>query len=95
MFLTILYRYHSYDGKRISSYLIEELISSDESELALQLLLANPHLLAQHIDLAWKMALRTHHFNTAFAILTHPVANQSTLSNFLPNVHRTNALFLH
>lgn len=63
-----------YDGKRVSLRLIEDLVAAGVRDLALRMLLANGHLLRIRYDLAWKLAVRTHHLHTAFAVLQLPFA---------------------
>eukprot|EP01122_Echinamoeba_exundans_P003665 TRINITY_DN13743_c0_g1_i1.p1 TRINITY_DN13743_c0_g1~~TRINITY_DN13743_c0_g1_i1.p1 ORF type:complete len:1530 (-),score=320.26 TRINITY_DN13743_c0_g1_i1:14-4114(-) len=61
-----------YDGKRVSLRLIEDLVSAGVRDLALRMLLANGHLLRIRYDLAWKLAVKTKHMHSAFAILQQP-----------------------
>lgn len=59
----------SYDARRISWQLIEEVTKHGYREFALQLLLANPHLLAGHHQFAFELSLTTYHYSTAFSLI--------------------------
>lgn len=64
----------SYDARRISWQLIEEVTKHGYREFALQLLLANPHLLAGHHQFAFELALTTYHYSTAFTLIERSAA---------------------
>jgi hypothetical protein len=59
----------SYDARRISWQLVEEVTKHGYREFALQILLANPHLLTGHHQFAFELALTTHHYSTAFSLI--------------------------
>ena len=73
----------SYDARRISWQLVEEVTKHGYREFALQLLLANSHLLAGHHQFAFELALTTHHYSTAFTLI-----ERSTLLKTAPNLFR-------
>lgn len=64
----------SYDARRISWQLVEEVTKHGYREFALQLLLANPHLLAGHHQFAFELALTTYHYSTAFTLIERSAA---------------------
>lgn len=73
----------SYDARRISWQLIEEVTKHGYREFALQLLLANPHLLAGHHQFAFELALTTYHYSTAFTLI-----ERSPVLKTAPNLYR-------
>eukprot|EP01121_Diplochlamys_sp_Union-15-3_P018294 TRINITY_DN6635_c0_g1_i1.p1 TRINITY_DN6635_c0_g1~~TRINITY_DN6635_c0_g1_i1.p1 ORF type:complete len:772 (-),score=105.20 TRINITY_DN6635_c0_g1_i1:5-2161(-) len=56
-----------YDSKRVSVKLVNDLDEAGYSDLALLILIRNPHLLST--DLSFELALRAHAWNTAYDLL--------------------------